>query len=191
MRRIATLLLLIFAVAAESFAQNCESAPLQISSSRKAVKDATTPLALLPSAVAVTVALCQNDREGLHQLGFSSLTAIAGSYLLESLIDKKRPDGRGYDSMPSTHTMAAFSGASYLQRRYGWGWGIPAYAVASFVGFGRVYGKRHDWADVAVGAAIGIGSTYIFTRPRTKGVRLTVVPAVGDDTYGLAMAMRF
>ena len=52
-----------------------------------------------------------------------------------------------------------------MRKRYGWEYGLPAYAVASFVAYSRVESGEHHPQDVVAGAAIGIISSYIFTRP--------------------------
>ena len=127
----------------------------------------------------------------MKQLALSTLTSTALSYGLEACITKARPDGDGMHAMPSTHTMIAFSGASFLQRRYGWKWGAPAYAVATYVAWGRVHSKRHDVWDVLVGTAIGVGGTYVFTRPFMKGTDVAISPTVIDDAKCLSVAITF
>lgn len=159
---------------------------------REAVKKSTDPLCLLPSATALALAWAKDDMDGFKQLALSSITAIGVSYALELCVEEKRPDGTGSHAFPSTHTMAAFSGASFLQRRYGWQWGVPAYAVATYVGWGRVYGRRHNVWDVMAGAAIGIGSTFIYTRPFADKIDLTIAPAVLDgNAQGMYLSLVF
>ena len=58
--------------------------------------------------------------------------------------------------------MAAFDGATFLMRRYGWKWGVPAYAVSCYVAWGRVHANKHDWWDVLGGAAIGAGADAVY-----------------------------
>ncbi len=115
--------------------------------------------------------LFMKDEEGFWQLTKSYATTIAITYAAKYIIDKPRPDGAtdGH-AFPSGHTSSAFSGASFIQRRYGWKYGVPAYALAGFVAFSRVEGlhDRHDTWDVLVGALVGIGSTYVFTTPYSK-----------------------
>ena len=155
------------------------------------VEKSTDVLCLLPTATAAVLTLVNQDEKGLKQFALSTLTSAALSYGLEACITKRRPDGDGNHSMPSTHTMIAFSGASFLQRRYGWKWGAPAYAVATYVAWGRVHSKRHDVWDVLAGTAIGVGCTYIFTKPFMKGVDVAVSPAVIDDAKCLNVAITF
>ncbi|MCL2672829.1 MAG: phosphatase PAP2 family protein, partial [Alphaproteobacteria bacterium] len=83
---------------------------------------------------------------------------------LKHTIKAKRPYGdTRYDSFPSGHTSAAFSGAAFLQMRYGWWAGVPAYAAASYTGWSRVNANKHYWHDVIAGAAIGIGFNWWLT----------------------------
>ena len=52
-----------------------------------------------------------------------------------------------------------------MRKRYGWQFGVPAYIFASFVGYTRIRAHEHYFRDVAAGAAIGIATTYIVTKP--------------------------
>ncbi len=165
--------------------------PQGVQAQRQAVRKSTDILCLLPTATAAVLTLVNKDEKGLKQFVLSTLTSTALSYGLEACVTKARPDWDGMHSMPSTHTMIAFSGASYLQRRYGWKWGAPAYAIATYVAWGRTYAKRHDVWDVLVGSAIGVGGTYIFTRPFMKGVDVAISPAVIDDAKCINVAITF
>ena len=167
-------------------------APTVWGQSRARVRKSTDVLALLPVATGFATTLALKDYTGLKQLALSGGTALATSYLLELCIRKDRPDGDGHHAFPSTHTVVAFQGASFIQRRYGWKFGIPAYAVASYVGWGRIYAQRHDIWDVLAGAAIGVGATYVFTRPFAKEVNLSVAPATFGNTHvGFYASMTF
>jgi membrane-associated phospholipid phosphatase len=110
-------------------------------------------------------ALVARDHRGLAQLAESYAAAMALVYVLKPLVDRTRPYGGGR-SFPSGHAASAFAGAAFLQMRYGWALGAPAYVVASYVGYSRVEAKRHYTSDVVAGAAIGIGTNLLFTRHR-------------------------
>ena len=69
----------------------------------------------------------------------------------------------GDQSFPSGHASISFAGATFLQKRYGWRYGIPAFLAAAFVGYSRVESDEHWTKDVLGGAAIGIASGWIFT----------------------------
>jgi membrane-associated phospholipid phosphatase len=117
------------------------------------------------------ISLVHKDYQGTKKMALSYGTTMALTYSLKYLTKKKRPEGRNqYDSFPSGHTSSAFAGAAFLQRRYGWDYGIPAYILASLVGVSRMEGPDgyHDIWDVLGGAAIGICSVYLFTKPYEK-----------------------
>lgn len=179
-RRLLSVLLVAALVFGTAHAQN------------KFVERSTNIICLAPMAAgALTTVIC-NDSIGAVQLGLGALTALALNYGLEIAIAKERPDGIGYHSFPSTHTAVAFNGATFLMRRYGWKFGIPAYAVSAYVAWGRVYSNRHDWWDVLGGMAIGAGCALIYSRPFTSGVKLDIAPtAFGTDACGLTLSLIF
>ena len=165
---------------------------LQLHAGDDGLRHATDVLCLVPDATAVGVALAKHDTEGLKQLGLSTATCLAVNYGLELCIRKDRPDGTGHHAFPSTHTAVAFNGSTFLMKRYGWKWGVPAYVVSSFVAWGRVKTDRHDWWDVLGGAAIGAGSAFIFPRPFVKDVDVAISPTTfGDRAYGLTATIQF
>ena len=106
------------------------------------------------------------------------------THSLKRIINKERPNGGSY-SYPSGHTTAAFTGAAFIEKRYGLKAGVPAYILASYVGWSRVYSKNHDYYDVVAGALLGIGSAYIFTKPFKNKIELTTSSNQGIQTYGL------
>jgi membrane-associated phospholipid phosphatase len=128
---------------------------------------------LLPAGAAVG-ALVVGDREGLGQLALAYASTMAVVYVLKPAIDRTRPDGGG-QSFPSGHAASAFAGAAFLQRRYGWRLGVPAYALATYVGWSRVEADRHHPSDVVASAAIAIGANLLFTR-RRESVSLALEP---------------
>lgn len=160
--------------------------------SRDAVKTSTDILMFATPAAGFVTTLAIGDYEGTKQLAIGAATSVAASYLLKYCVKKRRPDGSDYHSFPSNHTAVAFQGASFIQRRYGWKYAIPAYLISGYVAWGRVYAKRHDCWDVLAGAAIGIGSSYIFTRPFAKKHNLAISPAIfNNDSFGVYASMTF
>jgi membrane-associated phospholipid phosphatase len=139
------------------------------------------------------ISLTKKDFQGTKKLAYSYGTTMALTYSLKYLVKKKRPEGRDrYDSFPSGHTSSAFSGAAFLQRRYGWSYGMPAYILAGIVGVSRMEGPDgyHDIWDVLGGAAIGIGSVYLFTKPYEKP-RIELVFNFNTKYRMLALTYRF
>jgi membrane-associated phospholipid phosphatase len=128
------------------------------------------------------------DQDGLIQFSKSFLTTVGSTYALKYSINTNGPDGDSH-SFPSGHTSMAFSGASFLQRRYGWEYGIPAYAAASIVGWSRIESDNHYLKDVLAGAAVGIISTYIFTDPYQK--QIVTTSFVDGRQYGILFSTTF
>jgi membrane-associated phospholipid phosphatase len=124
-------------------------------------------ISFLPAS-ALTYTLIEKDKEGMLQFGKGYLLNDISTRLIKGLIKKERPDKSNFNSFPSGHTSIAFQSASFIQKRYGWKFGIPAYALAGFVGYSRIQAKKHDIVDVLAGMVLGIGSTYLFTTPYQK-----------------------
>ena len=140
-------------------------------------------IALPVSAIASTFIWNDNQKAPLQ-----FIKTMGGSFIvthsLKRIINKERPNGGDY-SFPSGHTSAAFTGAAFIEKRYGLKAGIPAYILASYVGWSRVYSTHHDYYDVVAGALLGIGSAYIFTKPFKNNIELTTGSNQGIQTYGL------
>lgn len=120
------------------------------------------------------------DGEGALQLGESLAVTLGVTYALKYSINERRPNG-GSQSFPSGHSSISFCAAEFMRKRYGWEYGVPAYAVASFVAYSRVESREHYAHDVIAGAGIGVLSSYIFTKPY-KGWN----GSVEGDTKGFA-----
>lgn len=162
-----------------------------VGGARKGVAVSTDVFAVLLPATALTLTLCEKDWKGLLQ-GVETAAVTAGATLiLKYAVKEWRPDYSNHHSFPSGHTAVTFASAAYLQRRYGWAWGAPAYAVAAYVGWGRVFAKKHHWWDVLAGGAIGAGSAYIFTRPFAKKHDLQIAPVTDGENIGVYASFSF
>ncbi len=131
----------------------------------------------------------EDDYNGTVQFSKSFSSTFVATQVLKYGVNEERPNG-GDRSFPSGHTSAAFSGASFIQRRYGWSYGVPAYLAATYVGWTRVYADAHYTHDVIAGALIGIGFTYLFTDPYTSST-VTLEPIVDNGFYGLKYSKSF
>lgn len=164
------------------------SAPLELKS-KQTIQEIGDYAQHAPALASLIVIIAKKDKKGFWQFAKSYGTTLGLTYALKYAIDKPRPNGAtdGH-AFPSGHTSVAFSGASFLQRRYGWEYGIPAYLVAGFVGYSRIEGsgKRHDGWDVLGGIIVGVGSTYLFTTPYQKNhYELSFKSGNGDYMLGL------
>ncbi len=140
--------------------------------------------ALLGSAI-------NRDWEGMKQAGFTAVAVVGTNFILKYTVRELRPDHSNYHSFPSMHSSVAFASAAYLQRRYGWKFGAPAFALATYVGVGRVLAKKHHWWDCIAGAAIGAGSAYIFTKPWARQHDFTLMPVADDTFVGFTTSLSF
>jgi membrane-associated phospholipid phosphatase len=117
------------------------------------------------------------DWTGVAQLGVGTLATVGTAYGLKQIVHEERPDHSDDQSFPSDTAALAFAPAAFLWDRYGWQWGVPAYAAAAFVGWTRVDAKKHHWYDVAASAGIAWGYSQIFTTEYRR------THAVSSDLY--------
>ena len=147
-------------------------------------------LALPATAAGLTLGHC--DATGALQLGESLGVTLGVTYALKYGINETRPDGgpdRGNgQSFPSAHASVSFSSAEFIRKRYGWIYGGPSYALATFVAYSRVEAREHYIHDVAAGAAIGILSSYLFAKPY-KGVDVRL--ETDGKYYGLNFKIKW
>jgi membrane-associated phospholipid phosphatase len=133
-------------------------------------------------------AYLKHDREGQIQFVKAIATNAVITLGLKAAVDKQRPNGECCDSFPSGHTSFAFMGATFMQRRYGPKFGIPAYAAATYVAYSRVESDKHFVVDVAAGAAIGFLSSYYFT---TRFPDVVITPVARRDFAGVTFSMQW
>lgn len=160
-------------------------------SAQEAVETSTDVIAIALPASALVGTLVMKDWKGLLQGVETAAVTAAATLILKYSIKERRPDGSNLHSFPSGHTAVSFASAAYLQRRYGWAFGAPAYALSCYVGWGRCFSKKHYWYDVLAGAAIGAGSAYIFTRPWAKEHNLQVSPVSDGRSIGVYASFEF
>lgn len=91
------------------------------------------------------------------EIMFSSSTfTLLTTSILKVTVKRARPSFPSKeDSFPSGHASMSFNFASVVAAEHGTYWGIPAYALASFISYSRVNDGWHWVSDVLVGATIG------------------------------------
>lgn len=160
-------------------------------SSQKGVMVSTDVIAIALPVAALTGVLIEQDWKGLVQGCYTAAATAGATLILKYSIKEDRPDHSNNHSFPSAHTSTSFATAAFIQRRYGWKFGAPAYALATYVGWGRVFSKKHHWWDVVAGAAIGAGSAYIFTRPWARDHNLSIAPVADPTTSTIGLTASF
>jgi len=142
-----------------------------------------------------------------EMLGEAVLLADATTFVLKQAIGRGRPfaaNDKGsfrpfrfksdYDSMPSAHTASSFAMASvlsatsesYLAK-------VSYYAVATFVGFSRLYQDKHWASDIILGAAVGELCGRVVTRYHGEhaGTQLSLAPMVTGNSVSLTLLGRW
>ncbi|MDE7381229.1 MAG: phosphatase PAP2 family protein [Muribaculaceae bacterium] len=166
-------------------------APLQLSKSQKGVALSTDILLWSMPIATVAGAIIDNDWEGIKQGTCTAAVTAAATLILKYSVYEMRPNHKNSHSFPSGHCAVTFATAGFLQRRYGWKLGAPAYALASYVAWGRIYSKNHHWWDTLAGAAIGAGSAYLFTRPKNNKTEISLIPVSDGITHGFSASITF
>ena len=131
----------------------------------------------LPAAT-LAAELARGDREGAWQFATSLTLTLAATEVLKQSIRAERPDGLDDDSFPSGHAARAFSAATYVHRRHGFGYAAPMYLAASWVGHTRVQADRHRWGDVVASAAIAGAATWWLVDPARPAPAVAIVPVI-------------
>jgi len=116
----------------------------------------------LPATTLATTFILK-DKKGTWQFTKGLLLTEALTVGLKYTIKKERPDHSDNLSFPSGHTSTTFHSASFIHRRYGFKYSIPAYILAGFTAYSRLDANKHDRWDLLGGAVIGVGSTFLFT----------------------------
>jgi membrane-associated phospholipid phosphatase len=144
-------------------------------------------IAIALPVVAGAITLYKNDTTGLAELGVDTFLTVGTVYGLSRIVREERPDHSDQHSFPSNTTALAAAPAAFLWQRYGWQYGVPAYAAAAFVAYSRVDGQKHHWWDVATSGAIGLAYSEIFTTRYRDRLTASATPMPG----GVMLAMTY
>jgi membrane-associated phospholipid phosphatase len=158
------------------FALLALAAALAVPAAAKTTETIGTGLTIALPLAAGGITLLKHDYGGTEQLAVTTLLTVGTVYGLKQLVKECRPfavpcahGSSNWDSFPSEHAALAFAPAEFLRERYGWQYGLPAYAVAGVAGWTRVDADKHHWYDVAASAGISIlFNELITTRYRKK-----------------------
>jgi membrane-associated phospholipid phosphatase len=140
-------------------------------------------------AVSLGLPAIKGDWSGAARAGVAMGGTSLVTYGLKRAIPETRPDGSDNQSFPSGHTSVSFAAAASLESRYGWQAGLPAFAVAAFVGVARVEAKKHFIGDVLAGAAIGTAAGFLTGKRHDPRVQL--LPWADLHGGGADLALRF
>ena len=131
----------------------------------------------------------------------SNLISATITQSLKNITKKERPNGAPY-SFPSGHTTFAFTNATVLYNEYKNTSPFLAYSGYTFAtttGIFRMINNKHWLSDVLAGAGVGILSSelvYYFEpfknfNPFVRTKNITLVPQIGNDSYGFYFSCNF
>jgi membrane-associated phospholipid phosphatase len=143
-------------------------------------------------ALSIGIPIVKKDKHGAFQAAGSLAATSLITEGMKEAFPKLRPDGSDRKSFPSGHTSRSFAAAATIYNRQGKTLGIPAFAVAGFVGLARVEGNKHFTVDVLAGAALGAVTGFVITNKHPDDEKQAVVtPWVEGKGGGISLAMRF
>lgn len=186
-----TVMMTVMIIPAEAQQTFADEPVYQRTSAQKGVGVSTDVILVALPVATLAGVLIEQDWKGLVQGAYTAAATAGATLILKYSVKEWRPDHSNRHSFPSGHTATTFATAAFLQRRYGWKFGAPAYALAAYVGWGRVFAKKHHWWDVVAGAAIGAGSAYIFTRPWARDHNLNIAPVADPETSTIGVTASF
>lgn len=133
-----------------------------------------------PSIATLTGLLFWDQPEGL-KMGRAVLLTSASHITIAMIANRRRPNN-GVRAFPSGHTSTSFAVAGSLAYSYGPWVGVPALALASFVGASRIADNAHWLSDTVAAAGLGLfwahASAYADTDKQsiTSGFSPAIVP---------------
>jgi hypothetical protein len=139
-----------------------------LTSSEKNIETLGKGIAIALPVVAGGIAWYKEDKVGIAQLVVESALTVGTVYALKNIVREQRPDGSDFHSFPSETTALAASGSSFLWRRYGWEYGLPAFAATQFVSYSRIQAHQHRWYDTLASSGIAAGYAYVLGTPFKK-----------------------
>ena len=148
-----------------------------------------------------TYSLWRQD-EPLHDFFRSTISAYsltsATTVAIKGIADTQRPSNDFEDGrfgFPSFHASSCFCIAANVETWYGWGAGLPAYALAGLVGWSRIDQREHDLSDVVFGSILGytIGKSVALSRLSAAESRWRVNPwfDANHEAPGVSFDLRY
>jgi hypothetical protein len=131
---------------------------------KDAARSVATDMSIALPVLAVSVAISKHDRAGIAELLAGTVLSVGTAYALNNAIREERPDGSSAHSFPAETSALAASSSAFLWGRYGWQYGVPAYAASDLVSFSLTQAKRENWYDTFGGSLISTGFGLLVTR---------------------------
>jgi membrane-associated phospholipid phosphatase len=140
---------------------------------------------------AFAIAHYKDDGDGEGQFLRSNAVSLVLTTVLRGAFNETswgpRPNGNEY-AFPSGHAAFVTAQAAFLQERFGWKYGVPAYLLVGYVSWVRVDSDHHHWRDIAAGVALSWGVSKLFVTPNDA---THIAPVVGPDWLGMRLERSF
>ena len=150
------------------------SAAAPDSSLRKAGNILT--VALPVTAIGVTL-LHHRDWRGLGEFAVSAGLTVGAAYAIRQMVREQRPDHSDFHTLTPPDLALADASADYMWSRYGWRYGVPAYAASALVSYALSDAKKNHWYDTLASGALAFGFNYaIVDRYHEHRVHVTAGP---------------
>ncbi len=135
-----------------------------------------------------------NKERAKAMIAALSVTGVA-TMSLKAIRHNDAPNGKSW-AWPSGHTSSSFTVASMLDEFYGPRVGVPAYAMASVIGFRMLDSGDHWPSDVVFGAALGwvVGHTFADRHKELEIAGFKVLPYTASNSgpvVGVNLVKRF
>ena len=131
---------------------------------KDAARSVATDMSIALPVLALGVAISKHDGAGVAQLLAGTVLSVGTAYGLSQAIREERPDGSSAHSFPTETSALAASSSAFLWGRYGWQYGVPAYAASDIVSFSLTQAKRAKWYDTFGGSLISTGFGLLVTK---------------------------
>ena len=141
----------------------------------------------------------ENQDELNKERAWTMMTALAVNGMvtvgLKAIRNNDTPNSKSW-AWPSGHTSSSFTAAAVLDEFYGPKVGIPAYALASFVGYRMMDTGDHWGSDVVFGATLGwvVGHSIAGKHKQLEIAGFKVLPYMGNadgPVMGVSLVKRF
>jgi len=161
--------------------------PLPMSNYKDTAASVATGLSISLPVFALGVTIAKHDRVGAGELLAGTILSVGTAYALKSFIREESPDDASDHSLPAMTTALSGSSSTFLWGRYGWQYGVPAFAVSDLVSFSLTQAKKAHWYDAFAGSMIatgyGIAVTKRFKSHYNINTRLSALPGGGIVSF--------
>lgn len=145
-------------------------------------------IALPAAAVGISLAH-DGDWKGLGEFAISTGLTVGSAYLIRELVRENRPDHSDMHTLTPPDLALADASANYLWSRYGWKYGVPAYALRFVVSEGLTDAKKNHWYDTLATSALAFTFNYAFVTnwKDEQRYRFSVNPQPGGASLRFTM----